>query len=148
MKLSESQIEIIRTKVEEGAQLNDIQKLIQSEFQENITFMETRFLLSDLGVTIKSPDEPVKEDTSPEGEDIPEHSEEPVGAGRVNVSVAQVTRPGAIINGTVTWSDGMTSSWAVDQMGRLALDSQDKEYQPSPEDIEQFQLQLREQMGG
>ena len=146
MELTDTQVEILRAKAEEGGQLNDLQKIIQNEFGKNITYMETRFLASDLNITIKDDAPPATTD-----DDTPS-VEDPLSAephnGAVQVSVDQVTRPGAMANGSVTWSDGVTSQWVLDQMGRLGLESADETYQPSPEDIEQFQMQLREAIGG
>jgi len=154
MNLSEEQILTLKERAANGAQLNDLQKTIQNDFSMSITYMETRFLMSDLGINILSPEELAPEEPTlpeaPAAEEpsvAPEPPQDLSSLSNVKVSVDQVTRPGAMVNGSVTWSDGVTSAWAVDQMGRLALDSADENYQPSPNDIEDFQLELRKLLG-
>jgi len=46
---------------------------------------------------------------------------------------------GAVVSGTVTFSDGTAGKWALDQYGRLMLDTGKKGYQPSPGDVQVFQ---------
>jgi len=145
MTLSDDQIALIKEKAANGAQLNDLQKFIQNDFQTNITYMETRFLISDLGIEILTEEEPVEEEETKE--DILPESELPPNEGGVSVTVDQVTRPGVMVSGSVTWSDRKSSTWYVDQMGQLGLESAEEGYQPSPEDVEAFQIQLRQALG-
>ena len=64
--------------------------------------------------------------------------------GNVKVELDRVVRAGAIASGSVTFSDGVTGSWYVDQMGRLGITKVSKPgYQPSREDIEAFQMELQ-----
>ena len=70
----------------------------------------------------------------------------PAGAGGVTLDVDRIIRPGAVVSGNVTFSDGVTGKWALDQMGRLMLETPQKGYQPSPADIQSFQRQLQEQL--
>jgi hypothetical protein len=46
----------------------------------------------------------------------------------------------------VTFSDGVTGKWALDQYGRLMLDTGKKGYQPSAGDVQAFQRELSQQM--
>ena len=152
MKLTEEQVTVLKNKSSEGAQLNDLQKIIQEEFQISITYMETRFLVSDYNIEIISPTKAVNEtpqaplNTTPTPEKAPANEPDApaAGAANVQVSVDQVTAPNAVINGRVIWSDGQSASWMIDQAGGLALDPQDPSYQPSREDIEDFQAKLRQ----
>ena len=69
--------------------------------------------------------------------------------GNVTVELDRVVRAGAIASGSVTFSDGVTGSWYVDQMGRLGLTKVSKPgYQPSREDIEAFQMELQTKLAG
>ena len=52
-------------------------------------------------------------------------------------------KPGAIVSGTVKFSDGVNSNWSVDQLGRLALNPSQEGYQPSAEDLQIFQKELQ-----
>ena len=64
--------------------------------------------------------------------------------GNVKVELDRVVRAGAIASGSVTFSDGVTGSWYLDQMGRLGITKVSKPgYQPSREDIEAFQMELQ-----
>ena len=69
--------------------------------------------------------------------------------GNVTVELDRVVRAGAIASGSVTFSDGVTGSWYVDQMGRLGITKVSKPgYQPSREDIEAFQMELQDKLAG
>jgi len=146
MTLTEQQISTLREMASQGAQLNDIQKHIQSEFGISITYMDTRFLVSDHHIEILSPEALAPKEETPIAETTLEPAPAPEEVG-VKVSVDQVTRPGAMVNGTVQWSDGVTSIWYLDQIGQLGLDSPDPQYQPIPSDIEDFQIKLRQVLG-
>ena len=65
-------------------------------------------------------------------------------AAGVTVSVDKVTLiPGAVASGTVTFSDGVTGKWMVDQYGRPGFTqiSQDG-YRPKPADAQAFMQEL------
>ena len=68
----------------------------------------------------------------------------PAGGGNVAVSVDQVTLlPGALASGTVTFSDGVTGKWVVDQYGRPGFTEVSKPgYRPSPPDAQAFMQEL------
>jgi hypothetical protein len=84
--------------------------------------------------------------------DDPEMLEEPAdglapaGGGGVKVEVDRLVRPGAVVSGSVTFSDGMTAKWALDQLGRLVLDASKKGYQPPASDVQAFQQELSAQL--
>lgn len=68
----------------------------------------------------------------------------PVGASSVSVSVDKVTLiPGALASGSVTFSDGVTGQWIVDQYGRPGFTKVSQEgYRPAPADAQAFMQQL------
>jgi hypothetical protein len=70
----------------------------------------------------------------------------PAGAGSVKVDLDRVVRPGAIVSGSVTFSDGVSAKWAMDQYGRLMLDAGKNGYQPSAADVQAFQHTLSRQL--
>jgi hypothetical protein len=77
--------------------------------------------------------------------------EEPVddlgaGPGGVKIDLDRVVRPGAVASGSVTFSDGTAGKWALDQFGRLMLDTGKKGYQPPAEDVKAFQRELSAQL--
>jgi hypothetical protein len=68
----------------------------------------------------------------------------PEGAGNVTVAVDKVTLlPGALASGTVTFGDGVTGKWVVDQYGRPGFTEVSKPgYRPSPGDAQAFMQEL------
>jgi hypothetical protein len=71
--------------------------------------------------------------------------EEPAGASTLTVNVDKVTLiPGAIASGTVTFSDGVTGKWMIDQYGRPGFTQVSKDgYRPSPTDAQAFMTELQ-----
>jgi len=68
----------------------------------------------------------------------------PEGASNVSVGVDTVTLiPGALASGTVTFTDGVTAKWIVDQYGRPGFTEVSKPgYRPTPEDGQAFMQEL------
>jgi len=68
----------------------------------------------------------------------------PEGASSVSVAVDQVTLiPGALASGTVTFSDGVTGKWIVDQYGRPGFTEVSQAgYRPTPADAQAFMQEL------
>jgi len=138
MQLNEEQNAALAGWVRDGLSLSDIQKTLEARFGLRITYMDLRFLVDDLGLELKSkPPEP------PPPEPLPADSgnNKP---GKVQVRLDKVTRPDALVSGSVSFSDGVTAQWHLDQMGRLALNPSQPGYQPSPNDLNDFQHALRE----
>jgi len=89
-------------------------------------------------------DEAAAEPT-PEDEFAEEDLEDlPAGAGNVAVTVDKVTLiPGAVASGAVTFSDGVTGKWIVDQYGRPGFTEVSRAgYRPSPADAQSFMQAL------
>jgi hypothetical protein len=81
--------------------------------------------------------------------DETEFDEAPAGGpSNVNVSVDKVTLiPGALASGTVTFSDGVTGKWIVDQYGRPGFTEVSKPgYRPNPADAQAFMQELSLQL--
>jgi hypothetical protein len=95
-----------------------------------------------------------KDDTSPAdegaGDDIVDDDLEdlPAAGGSVSVEVDKVTLlPGALASGSVTFSDGVTAKWVVDQYGRPGFTEVSKPgYRPSPADGQAFMQELSMQL--
>ncbi len=83
--------------------------------------------------------EVVDEELPPE-----EAADFPAGDSGVTVSVDKVTLiPGALASGTVTFSDGVTGKWLVDQYGRPGFTEVSQPgYRPSPTDAQAFMQEL------
>jgi len=141
MNLTTDQITTLKEKVAEGAQLNELQNIIKTQFGHNLSFMETRFLISDLDIQIITPEpaapseptEPISTDSAPaqtealNQKNIPESS--------VSVEIDQIEQPGSYVSGSVTWSDGQTGQWLINQEGSLDLKMGTPDYQPLTEDM-------------
>ena len=58
----------------------------------------------------------------------------------------RLARPGAVVSGKVTFSDGEQAEWYLDQSGRLAVIARQQGYKPPASDVQQFQLALEREM--
>jgi hypothetical protein len=155
VKLTDEQKEtIIRWADEDGINMGDIQSRLKTELGISVTYLETRFLLEDHGIELKPPAPEEEEDDAEAdlneveallaGDDL---DDLPMPGGKVTVTVDTVTVPQAMASGKVTFSDGGTALWYVDQMGRLGLDPATPGYRPSEGDIVAFQRELQRAMG-
>jgi hypothetical protein len=137
-KLSDDQKSALHRWAAEGASIADLQKRLKDEFDIAITYMDARFLVLDLGIELQ---EAPKEEAKPE---LDAAAAKPVPTGFVSVTMDGLALPGALISGKVTFSDGETAIWMLDEYGRPGLDADTPGYRPSPEDIVDFQKQLSE----
>jgi hypothetical protein len=153
MNLTAEQRQQVAGWIEQGAKLAEIQTRLASEFGMKVTYMEARFLVDDLKLTPKDPEPPkvVLPEAKPAnpppatlspGADLP-----PIGTGsKVSIGVDQIARPGAIVSGKVTFSDGQIAEWYLDQTGRLGVVPKQAGYKPSPADVQDFQLALQQEI--
>ena len=74
-----------------------------------------------------------------------ENTAAPAAAGNTVVELSRLSRPGAMAHGTVTFASGVTAEWLIDEMGRLGLDKVSG--QPTEQDIQDFQVELRKLFG-
>ena len=149
MTLTDEQKAAVATWLESGAGLSDVQKRLREEFQIGLTYLETRFLVDDLKISIKDPEpEPAPvEDTPAEQPPLPEDDElppaPPAGGGRVQVTIDQIMKPGTMISGRAVFTDGEKAEWYLDQAGRLGLNPDTPGYRPSEKDVMAFQMELQ-----
>lgn len=134
-QLTADQINTIKTWAAAGAQLPEIQQRMSAEMNHSLTYMDTRFLILDLGIELVVEKEKelmpkVEESLSP-----------PVATTHVTMDALPL--PGSLVSGKVTFSDGELGVWSLDQTGRPSLHFTTIGYQPSREDIMEFQQQLR-----
>lgn len=137
-KLSDDQKSALHRWAAEGANIADLQKRLKETYDLTVTYMDARFLVLDLGIELQ--DAPKEEKKA--GEDLP--ADKPVPTGVVEVTMDTLALPGALVSGKVSFSDGETGIWMLDQYGRPGLDPDTPGYRPSPEDIAEFQKQLAE----
>jgi hypothetical protein len=154
MNLNEAQQKTVSEWIAAGAKLSEVQSRLGAEFGIRLTYMEVRFLVDDLKLRLQDP-EPPKPATpppaavpaSPAATAAPEAADSPAPlGGQVSVIVDQIARPGALVSGNVTFSDGMKADWYLDQTGRLGLVAKQQGYKPSPADVQQFQMALEREM--
>lgn len=138
MQLSEDQKSLVARWVAAGSSLSDIQKNLESEFGIRMTYMDVRFLVDDLDLEVRSSGPTFDEPKSTDNDASPE------APGSVSVTLDKISRPDAIVSGQVTFSDGVSAQWHLDQMGRLSLQAKDPGYRPSQEDLQDFQNELSE----
>lgn len=195
--LSPEQKAAVSSWIAAGDNLSAVQKKLREQFQVSMTYMDVRFLVDDLNLTLKDPapkadtsdvtkarvPAPAAKPTAPgatqgaEKKGLLDKAKEKLGlggktstpdataddefaadadtealeedalppaAGGVTVELDGVTLiPGAIASGTVTFSDGVTGKWIVDQYGRPGFtEISQPGYRPSKEDAEVFMQEL------
>jgi hypothetical protein len=163
MNLDEAQRLKVVAWIGQGLKLSEIQNQLIAEFGVTLTYMEVRLLVDDLKLTPKDP-VPVKPVESAltasavppagaarspvagPGAAMPERAQPGSGPGKVSLSVDQLTRPGAVVSGKVTFSDGNTASWQIDQMGQLGLIPPKPGYRPPASDVQPFQMALEAEL--
>jgi hypothetical protein len=150
MNLTEEQRRIVAKWISEGAKLSEIQKRLL-ELGIKLTYMEVRFLVDDLKLTPKDPEPPkvIAPPAAPPNKLTAEKNPAPEGTlpvSGVSVSVDQIAKPGAVVSGKVTFSDGQTADWYLDQTGRLGVVPKTAGYKPSPADVQDFQLALQQEV--
>jgi hypothetical protein len=166
MTLTPEQKQAVSEWIAAGDNLSAVQKKLSEQFKLSMTYRDVRFLVDDLELELKDPTPKV--DTSdvsktpaapapqagaadglppegyPEDEGVP--AQPPAGAGTFSLEVDRIMRPGTMVSGAVTFSDGVSGKWALDQQGRLMLETPQKGYQPSPADLQAFQKELQVQL--
>jgi len=154
MNLDEAQRQRVTAWILQGAKLSEIQTKLAEEFGLRLTYMDVRLLVDDLKLTPKDPEPPkgvTQIGAAPE-KGAPPHpgkKASPASAattpatGNVSVTVDELVRPGAIVSGKVTFSDGQSADWYLDQTGRLGVVPKQQGYKPSAPDVQQFQAALQ-----
>jgi hypothetical protein len=160
MTLDDTQKKKVAEWIAAGLKLSDIQNRLASELGVRMTYMDVRFLVDDLKLTPKDAERPKATPVLPQPD--PKRSEAarpglaspapgqktgaaPAGAS-VSVSVDHLARPGAVVSGKVTFSDGKMADWYIDQSGRLGLAPQEQGYRPPAADVQQFQATLETEL--
>ncbi len=92
----------------------------------------------------KAETDDVGADEEPMGEDDDLDALPPAGGANVTVEVDKVVLiPGAMASGTVTFGDGVTGKWIIDQQGRPGFTEVSQPgYRPSPADAQAFMQEL------
>jgi hypothetical protein len=165
MELNDTQKKALSAWVAEGASISELQRRLAAEFSLSVTYMDLRLALVDLGLAVKDkaskPAEPAAAIPPPppppaagpakkeKGRGLfnpfAKEPEKPAGGG-LTLEVDRLMRPGSLVSGSVTFSDGVRATWMLDQMGRLALDAGRPGYRPSETDVQAFQEALTREL--
>ena len=177
MTLSPEQKQAVVSWVAAGDNLSAVQKKLSEQFQLSLTYRDVRFLVDDLDLALKDPAPKVDtsdvsktqpapasaagqakgkpgpdgaaslEDAQPDEDDVDINPAAP-DAGGVTVTVDKLNLiPGAVASGTVTFSDGVTGKWIVDNQGRPGFtEISQPGYRPSPSDGQAFMQALTLQL--
>jgi hypothetical protein len=161
MNMDDAQKREVSRWIADGLKLADIQKRLQAEFDINLTYMEVRLLVDDLKLVPKDPP-PKTEKTlvapAPASTVAPSEAprtEKPLAdelepalaaTGKASVTVDALARPGAMVSGSVTFSDGQGAIWYLDQFGRMGLGPKQAGYKPSAPDLQAFQQALEREL--
>lgn len=151
MKLTDDQIAKVKEWAAAGESLSGIQGRLKDECGVSLTYLDTRLLIGDLGLELEEwkakarEEKPAKDQKSPE-KILEEAKRAGEGGGGFSLTVDKVTRPGAIVSGRATFSDGERAGWLVDSMGRLGFEPNTPGYRPSDEDMRSFQASLDKEL--
>jgi hypothetical protein len=142
MNLSDTQKSTVTAWIQDGKTLAEVQRMLREEFSLSMTYMDVRFLIDDLEITFAEPEaEETAQDADVEAIE-PEVMDAP---GEVSVEVDAIVRPGALVSGTVKFTDGVSLGWQLASSGQLGLiPGDDPNYRPDPEDIQVFQTKLED----
>ncbi len=159
--LTEPQKQTLRTWLQQGLSLAEIQKRLAGELGVHLTYLELKLAVSELDVLPKDREPSVAPElpktlaadaqapaptpqkgkgTSPK-EPAPAAPPRPA-PGQVSVTVDQLSRPGTLASGQVQFSDGKKAQWYFDEMGRLGVVPPEPGYRPPAGDIPAFQAAL------
>jgi len=155
MNLDDGQRRKVTEWIAQGLKLSEIQNRLMSELGIQMTYMDVRLLVDDLKLVPKDI-EPLKPIASPlastsKAPEAQNASPAPAplasnpaapATGGVSIAVDHLARPGAVVSGKVTFSDGNKADWYIDQTGRLGLVPQQPGYRPPTGDVQQFQAAL------
>jgi chemotaxis protein histidine kinase CheA len=154
-KLTPAQISKVTQWVADGASLSAVQGKLSSELGVSMTFLDVRFLVDDLNLTLQEKEEPKKveepavEEAAPAAEaaasvapEAPADATAPAAASSVKVEIDPLARPGTMVSGTVTFSDGQLADWYIDMEGRPGVVPRVPGYRPTQPDIVDFQTKL------
>jgi len=144
MNLSDEQKKSVAGWISDGASLADVQKRLKEELQIAANYMDVRFLVDDLNLQIKEqPRQSEAFERLAAAKQEGEQQREGPPTGGVKVTVDAITKPHSLASGKVTFSDGVTAEWMLDQSGRLGLNPSTPDYRPNQADVLAFQDELQ-----
>ena len=144
MNLTQEQKQLVSAWVAEGASLAEVQRRLKEECAVSATYMDVRFLVDDLQLQLKEqPKQSEAADRLAAAKQEGESARSGPPPGGVSVTMDTITKPHALASGKVTFSDGQSAEWMLDQTGRLGMNPSQPGYRPSQADIVAFQQELQ-----
>ncbi len=142
-KLNPEQQAAVEQWAAEGANLNQVQQRLKEQFGLVLTYLDARLLMVDLNLKLKEKEKPKEPEApkEPAATSAPGEGEEASGSA-IKVTLDELAIQGAMCSGNVTFTDGKTAGWYIDQTGRLGLRAPEPGYQPPAADVPVFQEEL------
>ena len=162
MQLTDEQKQQVSGWIADGAKLSEVQQRLADELGIRLTYMEARFLVDDLKLVPAEKPQPAP--VVPEVAQAPQAAPapapgksgpvapssalppEPAPGTGVQVRMDQIMRPGSLVSGSVTFSDGVKAEWYLDQTGRFGLVPPQPGYRPTDADLAEFRVLLEEEL--
>ena len=165
---TEERNQVIMDSLNSGMSLSDVQKLLSSEYKENLSYLELRLLASELAIDWEKRDKPKKPvqpapaqaapaapkeealpPEEPEDDEMADDSADDAMEGnpdgpRSIVAIDDTPLPQTAMSGSVTFPSGAKAKWFMDRYGRLGLaDLEEGSEQPTDEDFQDFQVAMQ-----
>ncbi|MDT8391199.1 MAG: hypothetical protein RRC34_11890 [Lentisphaeria bacterium] len=137
---------IVGEKLNQGLKLNDIQKLLEDEYDERLTYLDLRMLAAEIDVDWTKQDPPPPEPGDEEGENDGEETGIVEPVSDVVVTVSKIARTDAAISGSYECPSGARGEWIVDHYGRPGLIPAEGSPKPTEEEMKKFQEALVRQL--
>ena len=121
MKFTDEQTSAVVDWLGQGRSLSDIQQALKVDYNLTLTYMELRFMVDDLDIPLKGDEAQASDAASEEASETvlePEPVLEQIG---VQIDVDALVLPGALVSGSVTFSDGESLKWQLAATGQLGL---------------------------
>ena len=145
MQLTDDQKREVASWSAGGAKLSEVQQRLDEQFGVRLTYMEARFLVDDLKLVPQEKAVPVEKKPEQPAEAAAPTAADALGS-KVSVEVDSIMRPGALVSGKVTFSDGERAEWSLDQAGRFGLLPSQEGYRPSQADLAEFRKILEKEL--
>lgn len=139
MQLSPKQLDAIKEWIAKHFTLAQIQSEFKNAFDISLTYQELRMLFAENNLEIQPK---ASQEKSPQATGKDPLSE-PTPPQSVSVTLDPIQRPGVLMGGSVTFSDGMTGTWQLDAMNRIGISPSQEHYKPSQKDLKDFQLEIQ-----
>ena len=150
--------QIIAEKLNEGYNLGDVQKYLAEEYNLNLTYLDLRLIASELDVDWEQQEDENTVTENSSGQILDENQQSEAGSepgaqeagsgGGTQVSVDKVTRPDAVMSGTVSFTSGAKAKWFIDHSHQLSLSPEEGSEKPTQDDIVEFQQELQRVLKG